>query len=182
MMRITAMAVLALLGPAAVLAQEAPAEEAGAGDAAAMAEPTGDAGAGEEHFNRQCIACHVVQDEETGEVLAGRNSQVGPNLYGVVGRVPGSYDDYDYSELMQAYGATETEEGEQVVWHEENLAGFVQDPTGFLREATGEESGRSKMSFQVRNEEQARDIYAFLATFSEEDAEGGEEAGEAKTE
>lgn len=185
-MRITVMAALALLGPGAALAQDAPAGEAAADDAAAMAEPTGDAVAGEEHFNRQCVACHVVRDEATGEVLAGRTSQVGPNLHGVVGRVPGSYPDYDYSELLAAYGTMETE-GEPVVWHEENFVGFVQNPTGHLREVMGQE-GRSKMSFQVRNEEQARDIYAFLATFSDpaegaegEAAEGGE-AGEAATE
>ena len=54
-MKINLLAALAVLGPTAVLAQDA---------------PTGDAAAGEEHFNRQCIACHVVQDE-AGEVLAG---------------------------------------------------------------------------------------------------------------
>ncbi len=54
-MMIRAIAVTALLGPCAARAQEG----------------TGDAAAGEEQFNRQCIACHVVQNE-AGEVLAGR--------------------------------------------------------------------------------------------------------------
>lgn len=159
-MRITVLAALALLAPGAALAQDAPAEGEAAGGAA-LAPPTGDATAGEEHFSRQCIACHVVRDDATDEVLAGRNSQVGPNLHGVVGRVPGSYPDYDYSDLLKAYG----EQDPQPVWDEESFVGFVQDPTGYLREVTGEE-GRSKMAFQVRNEEQARDLYAYLATFS----------------
>ena len=70
---------------------------------------------------------------------------------------------------MEAYGAQEG-----VVWEPENFVGFVQDPTGFLREATGEDSGRSKMSYQVDDEQEAYDLHAFLATFSPEEAEGGD--------
>jgi cytochrome c len=127
-------------------------------------EIVGDAAEGETHFNRQCIACHVVQDA-SGEVLAGRNAQVGPNLYGVIGRVPGAVEEFAYSDLMHTYGAT------GAVWEEANFAAYVQDPTGYLREATGE-SGRSKMAYQVRQEQQAHDLYAYLATFS--DGVGGE--------
>jgi cytochrome c len=161
MMKITLLATLAALGPVAALAQEA---------------MVGDAAAGEEHFNRQCIACHVVQNE-AGEVLAGRNAKVGPNLYGVAGRPPGSYPEFDYSELMEAYGAT------GVVWEEANFVPYVQDPTGFLREATGED-GRSKMAYQVRDEQAAYDLWAFLSTFSPADAaatEGDAAAGDAAT-
>jgi cytochrome c len=136
------------------------------GSAWAQEAPVGDAAAGEEHFSRQCVACHVVQDA-AGEVLAGRNARVGPNLYGVIGRVAGSYPEFDYSELMETYGAT------GAVWEEANFVAYVQDPTGFLREATGETSGRSKMAYQVRDEQEAHDLYAYLATFSP-DAAGGE--------
>ena len=146
---------LALLVPGFALAQDA---------------VTGDAAAGEEHFNRQCIACHVVENE-AGEVLAGRNGRVGPNLYGVAGRQAGSYPDFAYSELMTVYGAT------GAVWEEANFVGYVQDPTGFLREATGE-SGRSKMAYQVRDEQEAYDLWAFLATFSPEGAAGGDAAAD----
>jgi cytochrome c len=144
----------------------------GAGPVGAQA-LVGDAAAGEEHFGRQCIACHVVQDA-AGEVLAGRNAQVGPNLYGVVGRVAGGLEDYDYSELMATYSAT------GAVWEEANFVAYLQDPTGYLREATGEGSGRSKMAYQVRDEQQAYDLYAYLATFSPEGAEdaGGEAPAE----
>ena len=154
-MKTTLWTALALLAPAAAFAQDA---------------PVGDAAAGEEHFNRQCIACHVVENE-AGEVLAGRNGRVGPNLYGVAGRQAGGYPDFAYSELMVTYGAT------GAVWEEANFVGYVQDPTGYLREATGEE-GRSKMAYQVRDEQEAHDLWAFLATFSPEGAaEGGEAAG-----
>lgn len=149
-MRTILVGLLALLGPSAAWAQEA---------------MVGDAAAGEQQFERQCVSCHVVENE-AGEVLAGRNADTGPNLYGVAGRVPGSVPEFDYSELLAIYGQTGT------VWEEENFVGFVQDPTGFLREATGE-SGRSKMPYQVRDEQEAYDLWAFLATFSPEEVEGG---------
>lgn len=155
--RMTLVAATALLGPVAGWAQDA---------------ATGDAAAGEEHFQRQCVSCHVVQDE-AGEVLAGRNAQVGPNLHGVVGRVAGGAPDFDYSDLILAYGAT------GAVWEEENFVLYVQDPTTFLREATGDSAGRSKMSYRVRDEQEARDLYAFLATFSPEGGSAEDEAGEA---
>ncbi len=143
-----------------------------AGPLVAQQVPVGDAAAGEEQFNRQCVSCHLVQDE-AGEVLAGRNGRVGPNLYGVIGRVAGSYPEFDYSELMETYGAT------GAVWVEENFVPYVQDPTDYLREATGQDSGRSKMAYQVRDEQEAHDLYAYLATFSSEGATGDEAAASA---
>jgi cytochrome c len=145
---------MALLGPGATFAQDA---------------MVGDAAAGEEHFSRQCVACHVVRDE-AGEVLAGRNARTGPNLYGVAGNRPAHDPEFDYSDLMIAYSEMD------VVWEEGNFVAYVQDPTGFLREATGED-GRSKMAFQVRDEQQAHDLWAFLATFALADAVSGEAEG-----
>ena len=62
---------------------------------------TGDAAAGAEHFDGQCISCHVVRDD-AGEVLAGRNARTGPNLYAVAGRAPGALEGFRYSNLMVA--------------------------------------------------------------------------------
>lgn len=138
----------------------------------------GDPEAGETQFARQCVACHLIADEE-GEVLAGRNARVGPNLYGVIGREPGAIEDFRYSASLLAYG----EAG--VVWEEENFISYVQDPTGHLREALDDPRARSTMAYQVRSEEDAHDLYAYLATFSpeledenedEEDANGSEAA------
>lgn len=121
----------------------------------------GDAAAGEEQFNRQCVACHVVANED-GETLAGRNAQTGPNLYGVIGRQPGSVEDFAYSDSMVEYGET------GVVWEAENTIAYLQDPTGFLREALDDRRARGKMAYQVRDPQQAADLHAFLATFSGE--------------
>ena len=74
----------------------------------------GDAANGEEQFNRQCVACHMVADAD-GNVLAGRNARTGPNQYGLIGRVLGSNEDFKYSDGLVALG----EAGE--VWNEANF-------------------------------------------------------------
>ena len=120
----------------------------------------GDVAAGEEQFNRQCVACHVVQNAD-GEVLAGRNAKVGPNLYGIAGRQIGSVEGFRYGDDIVELG----EMGN--VWVEESFVAYVQDPTGYLREALENRRARGKMAYQVRDEGQAYDLYAYLATFAE---------------
>jgi cytochrome c len=120
----------------------------------------GDAANGEEQFNRQCVACHIVADAD-GNVLAGRNSRTGPNQYGLIGRVLGSTEDFKYSDGLVGLG----EAGE--VWNEANFVGYVQDPTGWIREKLEDRRARGKMAYQVRAEQDAYDLYAYLATFSD---------------
>ena len=119
---------------------------------------------GEAAFN-QCQSCHVVRDE-AGTVLAGRNGRTGPNLYGVVGRVAGTYPDFRYGDgIVQA--------GEMgLVWDEETMVAYLQDPTAFLRAQTGNARARGNMSFRLRSEDTARDLVAFLSTFSAAPASG----------
>ena len=120
---------------------------------------TGDAAAGEKAF-RQCQSCHVVQGPD-GEILAGNAAQTGPNLYGVVGRTAGSVEGFRYSDLMLAAG----EAG--MIYDEANFVPYVMDPTAHLQEVSGDTSGRSKMSYKVRKEEDAVNLYAYLAQFSD---------------
>ena len=119
----------------------------------------GDAAAGEEVFGRNCVACHVVENE-AGEVLAGRNARTGPNLYGIPGRVPGTYPDFEYGDSVIAFGAT------GAVWDEAHFVGYVQDPTGYLREQLEDRRARGKMAFQLRNEEDALNVYAYIVSLS----------------
>ncbi|WP_084667918.1 c-type cytochrome [Nioella nitratireducens] len=122
---------------------------------------SGDPEAGAEAFNT-CITCHVVRNP-AGEVLAGRNGRVGPNLYGLPGRTAGSVEDFRYSPLMQAAHDAE------LVWTEEHFVSYVPNASAFLTEFTGER-GRSTMTPQPRiSEEDAANIYAFLASLVEED-------------
>ncbi|WP_414706694.1 c-type cytochrome [Salibaculum sp.] len=125
---------------------------------AALAEghATGDPEAGEQAF-RQCAACHMIVDDE-GETIA-RGGRVGPNLYGVVDRTRGTVAEFRYSDLMIAAG--EVEEG--ATWDQESFVAYVQDPTGWLTAFTGE-TGRGKMTFRLRQEEDAVNIWAYLAS------------------
>ncbi|MEL6885463.1 MAG: c-type cytochrome [Pseudomonadota bacterium] len=118
---------------------------------------SGDAAAGEKAF-RQCISCHVVVNDE-GETLAGRKAKTGPNLYGVAGRALGAVEDFKYSDIIMLAG----EQG--VVYDEANFVAYVQDPTGWLREVTGD-NGRGKMSYKVRKEEDAVNLFAYLASLA----------------
>ncbi|WP_296477821.1 c-type cytochrome [Roseinatronobacter sp.] len=124
---------------------------------AAQAEPTGDAAAGEANF-RQCASCHGIVDPD-GTVIQ-RLAPTGPNLWGVVGRQAGAYEGYArFSSAIVAAGAEH-----DVVWDEETFVAYVDDPSGFLREVTGDSRARSNMNHRLRGS--AEDIYAYLAQFS----------------
>ena len=124
---------------------------------------SGDAEAGARQFERQCVACHVVRDDE-GVVLAGRSARTGPNLFGLAGRQLGSVVGYRYSDSIVDLG----EQGQG--WTEEAFVAYVQDPTGWLREALDDNRARGKMAYRVREVEDAINIYAYLATFGDVDA------------
>lgn len=113
----------------------------------------GDAAKGEKAF-KKCKSCHMIQSD-AGDVIF-KGGKTGPNLYGVIGRAAGSAD-FRYSKSMTAAG----EAG--LVWTEESVAAFVQDPTGYLQENGGD--GRSKMSFKLKKG--GEDIAAYLASVSQ---------------
>lgn len=113
----------------------------------------GDAEAGEKEF-RKCKSCHMIESADETIVKGGRT---GPNLYGIDGRAAGSQEDFRYSDLLAAAGEKGLE------WNEEDFVGYVQDPTGWLKEYTGED-GRGKMTYKVRSEEDAADLWAYLSS------------------
>lgn len=118
---------------------------------AALAE--GDAAKGEKAFKR-CGSCHRVETPE-GELLAKGKGKTGPNLYGVIGRTAGTEADFGkYKKSLVAAG----EKG--LVWDEEKLAAYVEDPKGYLTEFLGE-SATSGMPKQKVN---GADIAAYLAS------------------
>ncbi len=108
----------------------------------------GDAAKGEKEFNK-CKACHMIASDSETIVKGGRT---GPNLYGVIGRVMGSVEDFAYSDGLKA----KAEAGE--VWTEEALAEYTADPNEFL-------GSRSNMTFKLRKG--GEDVAAYLATFSD---------------
>lgn len=133
--------------------------------AASPAFAAGDAAKGEAAF-KQCQTCHAVVNE-AGELLAGKNSKTGPNLYGVIGRQVGSYPNFKYGESIVAAGAT------GLVWDEAGFIDYVQDPSNHWKKVLNDKSAKSKMSFKVKNAETAADLYAFLAQFGAAPAADG---------
>lgn len=126
-----------------------------------LAALAGDAEAGAAVFTSQCSSCHVVVNE-AGETLAGRNARTGPNLYQVIGRQAGIIEGFRYGPSLVEAGTN------GLIWDEETFVAYVQNPNGFLREYLGNNRARGNMAFQVRSEDAAQNLYAFLATFSPE--------------
>lgn len=143
-----AIACLAIAGATHATAESHATEEG------AMAEvvATGDATKGEKVFKR-CVSCHVVVNE-AGETLAGRKAKAGPNLYGSAGGMFGQVEGFKYGKGAQAAAGT--------VLDEATFVAYVTDPTGWLREVTGDSGVRSKMTFKLKKEEEGKDVFAYL--------------------
>lgn len=125
----------------------------------------GDLAKGEQLYNR-CSSCHAIIKD--GEVLV-KGGITGPNLYGVVGRVAGSENDYRYgSERLPIGMFTDDmiragEEG--LVWTQDNITAYSQDPIGFIRDYLQDDTARPNMSVKLKKG--ADHIAAYLATFSD---------------
>ena len=124
---------------------------------AAPALAAGDAAEGEKEF-RKCKACHMIQADD-GEMIV-RGGRTGPNLYGVIGRTAGSVEDFKYGDSLVAAG----EAG--LVWDEENMVPYLEDPKAFLVEQTGDSGARSLMTFRLRKG--GEDVAAYLASLTAE--------------
>lgn len=132
-----------------------------AGPAFADGHASGDAAAGEGVFSK-CKACHSIVDAE-GEVIVkgGRN---GPNLYGLYTRQAGAEEDFG-----KKYGKSLIEAGENgLTWDEANFVQYVADPRAFLRETLDDSKARSKMSFKLGDEQDAKDVWAYLVSVGPE--------------
>lgn len=109
-----------------------------------------DAAKGKSVFN-QCLACHALD-----------HAVVGPPLGGVIGRKAGSVAGFSYSALMTAAG----EAG--LVWSEAEIVDYLKNPTQYLQayvKSKGKDvSGQSKMVYMLANENQRKNVAAYLAS------------------
>lgn len=109
-----------------------------------------DATKGKSTFN-QCMACHALD-----------HAVVGPPLGGVIGRAAGSVSGYAYSPLLKAAG----EAG--LVWNKDELVEYLKNPTQYLKTfVTGKgktATGSSKMVYMLANEDQRKNVIAYLET------------------
>ena len=72
---------------------------------------SGDAARGQRVFNTQCRACHTLE--------RGGATNMGPNLYRIMGRKSGTGQGYGYSEVMRRFG---------IEWDDKTLANYLRDP------------------------------------------------------
>ena len=87
----------------------------GGAERAAYPDASTPEGAGRLSFG-QCAVCHTAAE--------GQPHRIGPNLYGVVGATAGKMDGFAYSAAMRDSG---------VVWTEEALDAFLENPQNFMR-------------------------------------------------
>lgn len=112
---------------------EAAAPAAGGTDYASF---TGDPAKGKRVF-AQCMTCHAVAE--------GRNN-VGPSMFGIVGRQSGTVPGFKYSEANL---------NSNVTWTEENLFVYLEKPTDFIPGTI--------MAFPgLRNPQDRADVIAYL--------------------
>jgi len=98
-----------------------------------------DAQAGQQVFRQQCAICHDV---------APNKNRIGPSLFGIVGRKAGSEAGFTYSDPNKNSG---------LVWDAGTLDKYLADPRGTIP--------GTKMTYGgVKNEQQRKDLIAYLAT------------------
>jgi len=130
-----------IVGAAVVLA---------AGPSSAFAE--GDVTRGERWADLYCASCHTFEPDG--------NHLTGPNLWGVVGSVPGSADGYDRYKVAPLYVESGIE-----VWTEELLVEYFVDPAAFRDKYAG---GASSLMVMGRlRPAVSQDIVTYLGTLSD---------------
>jgi cytochrome c len=125
---------------------------------ASNAVAAGDAEKGLKAF-KKCKSCHMIADEGGNTIIKG--SRAGPNLYGILGRRAGGLDDFKYGKSLAALGAT------GFVWSEAEFVSYVANPKKFLVNKLDDKKARSKMSFKLKKDADALNIWAYLVSVSD---------------
>ena len=104
--------------------------------------PKADVNAGKEVATK-CQACHNLDQ--------GGPNMTGPNLWGVLGRAPGTHPGFAYSDGMKAFGA------KQPIWDFEHVNDFITSPQKYI--------DGTKMTFVGLKQRQDRiNVIAYLHT------------------
>lgn len=118
----------------------------------------GDAANGESVFAKRCKTCHSIISPSGEQIVKG--GKTGPNQWGTIGKPAGSHSDFDkYGASLVAAGAA------GLVWTEEEVVKYLEDPRAYLQEKTGDPKARSLMAFKLRDEGERADVAAYLAQF-----------------
>ena len=113
----------------------------------------------------------MIQDDEGNDIQKG--GRTGPNLYGIYNRVAGSVEDYRYGDSIVEAG----EAG--LAWNEEDFTGYVADPKKFLASYLDTNRAKSKMSYRLKDEEDAKNVWTYLVSVGPEVTEADMEKAEA---
>ncbi|RWX45609.1 cytochrome c [Candidatus Electrothrix aarhusensis] len=90
----------------------------------------------------QCVVCH--------DLTPAKKNKVGPYLFGVVGRVAGTAEEYIYSNEFH-------KKTHHAVWDKEQLGIYLKNPKDFIP--------GTKMAFiGVKNDQDRADIISYLST------------------
>ncbi|MBO4969009.1 MAG: cytochrome c family protein [Pseudomonas sp.] len=98
----------------------------------------GDAEAGGRLFTKTCGGCHSIGEN-------ARNG-FGPQLNGVIGRLAGTSEGYQYSDAMKNSG---------VVWTRENLAAYIEAPKKVV-------SGTRMIFWGISDQEKIDNLLAYI--------------------
>lgn len=122
---------------------------------------SGDAEAGEKVF-KKCKSCHSIVDD-AGEAIQ-KGGRTGPNLYGLYTRVAGTNEDFGkkYGDSLQEAGAAGLE------WNEADFVVYLEDPKKFLASYLDNKKARSKMSFKLKKEADAQNVWAYIVSVGPE--------------
>ena len=106
-------------------------------EGSSIASGEGDSVAGKKVFNK-CKVCHLIEE--------GGINRIGPNLFGVIGRVSGTLTDFRYSKAMRNAGIT---------WDSETLAQYLVKPKNYIP--------GTKMAFPgLDTGEEIQDVIAYI--------------------
>jgi cytochrome c len=126
--------------------------------AASSAASAQDATKGEQIF-KQCMTCHRIGPDA--------KNLVGPVLTGVIGRQSGTAQGFSYSALNKAAGDN------GLVWSDDLVMQYLPDPNAFLKKFLTDKgkadlaTGSTKMTFKLADEQQRKDVIAYLNKFSD---------------
>ena len=126
-----------------------------AGPLLADGHASGDAEAGEKVF-KKCKACHMMVAGDGTVIVKG--GKTGPNLFGLNERVAGSLEGFKYGKSIVAAG----EAG--LAWNEAEFVDYVADPKDFLKRTLDDKKAKSKMSFKLKKEKDATNVWAYIVS------------------
>ncbi|MGY6709315.1 MAG: c-type cytochrome [Rhizobiaceae bacterium] len=108
----------------------------------------GDVAAGEAAF-RRCASCHTPEE--------GGANRVGPNLWNTVMQPITHADGFNYSSALREFAAQEE------IWTYEHLAGFLENPRGYVPGTTMAFAG-------IRDVQEKANLIAYMRTLSNDPA------------